>query len=297
MVAQLQAEAGNEGGTPVLSLPAVRLDAPESWTAAAPQGPGMLVRVRLIAGTPLKGVRAFLVVQSAQKLGDVGAVSPSLDALQVDDFDHDFALRLVTELSEDDVVAALRRAGDVDEVRAARSRSPSRRPSRRRPNRRSRRARRRRRERRRQWRRAGAPAAQRTHRPAAARQPDEPHRRARDHARPARAAHRRHGRSRAGRDGRADVAARRRSAGRDHDQPHGARVAGVRPLSAARPRRRAIVGKPVEFTIEGKEVELDRSMLDEVGDPIVHLLRNAIDHGIESPGRATRAGKAARRGA
>jgi two-component system chemotaxis sensor kinase CheA len=43
------------------------------------------------------------------------------------------------------------------------------------------------------------------------------------------------------------------------------------------------VGKPVEFTIEGKEVELDRSMLDEVGDPIVHLLRNAIDHGIETP--------------
>jgi two-component system chemotaxis sensor kinase CheA len=43
------------------------------------------------------------------------------------------------------------------------------------------------------------------------------------------------------------------------------------------------VGKPVEFTIEGKDVELDRSMLDEVGDPIVHLLRNAIDHGIESP--------------
>jgi len=43
------------------------------------------------------------------------------------------------------------------------------------------------------------------------------------------------------------------------------------------------VGKPVEFTIEGKDVELDRSMLDEVGDPIVHLLRNAIDHGIETP--------------
>jgi two-component system chemotaxis sensor kinase CheA len=43
------------------------------------------------------------------------------------------------------------------------------------------------------------------------------------------------------------------------------------------------VKKQVEFVIEGKEVELDRSMLDEVGDPIVHLLRNAVDHGIESP--------------
>jgi len=51
------------------------------------------------------------------------------------------------------------------------------------------------------------------------------------------------------------------------------------------------VGKPVEFTIEGKEVELDRSMLDEVGDPIVHLLRNAIDHGIESPDERRAQGK------
>jgi two-component system chemotaxis sensor kinase CheA len=51
------------------------------------------------------------------------------------------------------------------------------------------------------------------------------------------------------------------------------------------------VGKAVDFAIEGKEVELDRSMLDEVGDPIVHLLRNAIDHGIEAPDVRLLAGK------
>jgi two-component system chemotaxis sensor kinase CheA len=51
------------------------------------------------------------------------------------------------------------------------------------------------------------------------------------------------------------------------------------------------VGKQVEFVIEGKEVELDRSMLDEVGDPIVHLLRNAIDHGIETPDTRRAQGK------
>ena len=55
------------------------------------------------------------------------------------------------------------------------------------------------------------------------------------------------------------------------------------------------VGKQVEFAIEGKEIELDRSMLDEIGDPIVHLLRNAIDHGIETPDGARARGKAARR--
>ncbi|MDQ6718578.1 MAG: chemotaxis protein CheA, partial [Gemmatimonadota bacterium] len=43
------------------------------------------------------------------------------------------------------------------------------------------------------------------------------------------------------------------------------------------------LGKRVEFTIEGKDIELDRSMLEEVGEPVLHLLRNALDHGIELP--------------
>jgi two-component system, chemotaxis family, sensor kinase CheA len=51
------------------------------------------------------------------------------------------------------------------------------------------------------------------------------------------------------------------------------------------------VGKQVDFRIEGKEIELDRSMLDEIGDPIVHLLRNAVDHGIEPPAERVAAGK------
>lgn len=51
------------------------------------------------------------------------------------------------------------------------------------------------------------------------------------------------------------------------------------------------LGKDVDFVIEGNEIELDRSMLDEIGDPIVHLLRNAIDHGVESPEQRTAQGK------
>jgi two-component system chemotaxis sensor kinase CheA len=51
------------------------------------------------------------------------------------------------------------------------------------------------------------------------------------------------------------------------------------------------VEKEVVFAIEGKEVELDRSMLEEVGDPIVHLLRNAVDHGIERPAERVAKGK------
>jgi len=43
------------------------------------------------------------------------------------------------------------------------------------------------------------------------------------------------------------------------------------------------LGKDVTFAVEGKEIELDRSVLDEIGEPVVHLLRNAVDHGLEAP--------------
>ncbi len=54
------------------------------------------------------------------------------------------------------------------------------------------------------------------------------------------------------------------------------------------------LGKDVAFTMVGNEIELDRSMLVEIGDPLVHLLRNAVDHGIESPEERVAAGKPAR---
>jgi len=50
-------------------------------------------------------------------------------------------------------------------------------------------------------------------------------------------------------------------------------------------------GKKVEVEISGAELELDRSILDRIGDPLVHLLRNAVDHGIESPDVRSAAGK------
>ncbi|HXG70452.1 MAG TPA: chemotaxis protein CheA [Gemmatimonadaceae bacterium] len=51
------------------------------------------------------------------------------------------------------------------------------------------------------------------------------------------------------------------------------------------------LGKEVEFMIEGKDIELDRSMLDEMGEPVLHLLRNALDHGVELPHERAAAGK------
>ncbi|HEX3011073.1 MAG TPA: chemotaxis protein CheA [Syntrophomonadaceae bacterium] len=49
--------------------------------------------------------------------------------------------------------------------------------------------------------------------------------------------------------------------------------------------------KEVDFIIEGKETELDRTVIDEIGDPLVHLLRNALDHGVELPEERTKKGK------
>jgi two-component system chemotaxis sensor kinase CheA len=50
----------------------------------------------------------------------------------------------------------------------------------------------------------------------------------------------------------------------------------VRDLSAE-------LGKDIELTTEGAETELDKTVIDRIYDPLVHLLRNSIDHGIESP--------------
>jgi len=51
--------------------------------------------------------------------------------------------------------------------------------------------------------------------------------------------------------------------------------------------------KQVDLEMVGEDVELDRSILDEIGDPLVHLVRNAVDHGIETPEVREAAGKPA----
>ena len=51
--------------------------------------------------------------------------------------------------------------------------------------------------------------------------------------------------------------------------------------------------KDVSLLLEGKEIELDRGILEEIADPIIHILRNAVDHGLESPEERVLAGKSA----
>jgi two-component system, chemotaxis family, sensor kinase CheA len=51
------------------------------------------------------------------------------------------------------------------------------------------------------------------------------------------------------------------------------------------------LGKEVALTIEGEGVELDKTILEAISDPLTHLVRNAVDHGIEMPAKRSKAGK------
>ncbi|MSM39778.1 MAG: chemotaxis protein CheA [Geobacter sp.] len=51
------------------------------------------------------------------------------------------------------------------------------------------------------------------------------------------------------------------------------------------------LGKEVDLQLMGEETELDRSVVDEIGDPLIHLIRNAMDHGLETPDERLAAGK------
>jgi two-component system chemotaxis sensor kinase CheA len=61
----------------------------------------------------------------------------------------------------------------------------------------------------------------------------------------------------------------------------------VRDLSAK-------LGKQVDLEIEGKETEVDKTIVEAIGDPLTHLVRNSMDHGVESPEKRVAAGKPAK---
>ncbi len=70
------------------------------------------------------------------------------------------------------------------------------------------------------------------------------------------------------------------------------------PLRATFDRFRRLVhdltrdlGKEIEFRTEGAETELDKTVIDQLGDPLLHMIRNSADHGIEAPDQRVAAGK------
>ena len=258
-------------------------DAPQGGGAvpdAAPESTGQLVRVQLDPETPLRGARAFLIVKRAESLGRVHSVTPSLEALQAEQFDRSFTLRIDSVVDRASIERTIRSVGSVERVVVESAGASVVSPGR-----------------------SGA-------------------RQAADAAagRPAR-----HVRMDLRRldnmmnligelvitRGRLDQLARQlgdpplldsmdqasRLISELQDEIMLSRMVPVWQVFDRFPRlvRDAArsSGKEVDLVVEGKEIELDRSMLDEIGDPVVHLLRNAIDHGIESPADRQAAGKPA----
>ena len=54
------------------------------------------------------------------------------------------------------------------------------------------------------------------------------------------------------------------------------------------------LGKDIDLVITGAETELDKTVVEKIGDPLMHLVRNAMDHGIESAEKRNAAGKPAK---
>jgi two-component system chemotaxis sensor kinase CheA len=222
------------------------------------------VRVTLRPETLMRGARATLVVRRAEALGRVSALRPPLAHFDRDDFDGRFAFRLVSRATEAEIVAALRTAGDVDQIRFEEGPAE-----------------------------AGAVARGRQIR-VDLRRLDALMKQV----------------------GELVVVKNRLNAfasdGRDETLMElGGRIsrlvsgmqaeviaARMTPVGEVFERFPRLVrdlardlGKRIRFEMEGEEIELDRSILDEIGDPLLHLIRNAADHGIELPDERVAAGK------
>ncbi|HXG96627.1 MAG TPA: chemotaxis protein CheA [Gemmatimonadales bacterium] len=242
---------------------------PAAPAAPAASGRTPLVQVVIRSEAPLKGGRAMLVVRRVQTLGTVNRVQPPLAAFESDDFDGRFSFELDTAKSAADIEAAIRSVGDVERVSFGG---------------------------------AAGDEGQVTPAESAGR------------GRHIRVDLRRldtlmdligelvteRGRLNdlaarwVGKDPEIDEVAihiSRLSADLQNEIIQ-ARMTPVWQVFDRFPRLVRDVarqlGKQVAFRVEGKEIELDREILDELGDPLVHLLRNAVDHGIESPAERKR---------
>ena len=53
------------------------------------------------------------------------------------------------------------------------------------------------------------------------------------------------------------------------------------------------LGKQIQLVMTGEQTELDKTVMEQIGDPLVHIVRNAVDHAIETPEEREAAGKPA----
>lgn len=249
-----------------------------------PPGEGLAVTVTLSRDTPLRGARAMLVLERARTLGHVVAVVPDERALAEDHFESTFAIRLRSNASQELIAETLREAGYVESVRVVReSRTAD----------------------------PGAAAVDRADSAWTTGTLKAPLQRyVRIDLRRLDSLMNLMGELVIAR-GRLEQAiapisdptiqdaagAVGRLIGEMQTGILSSRMVPVWQVFDRFPRvvRDAArsLGKELDFAVEGREIELDRALLEQIGDPLVHLLRNAIDHGIEEPDERVKAGKPA----
>src|SRR5947199_1983770 len=271
VVADLEGAAAHLGPHPLAPSP------PSGEGERGGEGPpvatGRLVQVTLRAEAPLKGGRALLVIKKAQAVGPVHAVTPPESAFEADEFDGRFSFRIGGAAGVAEIERVVRAAGEVEHVTVG---GEERRPA-----------------------------------PGAGALPAAPETKSR------------HIRVDLGRlDGLMDLigelvtvrgrlnelAAYARDPAIDDVAIQVSRLSRELQAEIIQARMTPVwqvfdrfprlvrdlareLGKQVAFRVEGKEIELDRAILDELGDPLLHLLRNAVDHGVESQAERRRRGK------
>jgi len=238
--------------------------------SAGGESPGRLVQVVLRPEAPLKGGRALIVLRRAEVLGAVSQVTPPLSVIESDDFDGRFTFRIDQVEAPEELERQIRAAGDVEQVRVGAEEAAPRLEG-------------------------GALEAGKS-------------RHIRVDLRRLDSLMNLIGELVTARGRLNQVAAERRDPVIDEVAIQVARLstdlqaeiiqARMTPVWQVFDRYPRLVrdvarqlGKQVALRVEGKEIELDRAILDELGDPLVHLLRNAVDHGIETPAERRRLGK------
>lgn len=232
---------------------------PTSWNPAPPavDGAGAVVSVRIAENAPLRAARALTMISDARRRGGVVTVEPDPAGAE---FDGEFHVYLETEPAAADLAARWRNAADVELVRAARqAEAPASRPERR------------------EWR--GGTLRVDRHR--LDRLAEGIAELAVHFASP--------GNGSAGYERAAAVVADlQRTVLELRTVP--VNVIHDRAVRVVRDAARAL-HKEIDLEVAGGEIELDQAVLDAVAEPLLHLLRNAADHGIETPAERERLGK------
>jgi len=225
------------------------------------------VQVTIRPGAVMRGARAALVLRRAEGLGAVSGMRPLAAQLERDEFDGRFSFRLQTKLPDEAVVAALRTVGEVEAVRVEEAVAPE----------------------------ADARAQGRQIRVDLRRLDDL----MKQVGELVVAKNRLTSISlEAGDPTLAELSERiSRLVSAMQTEVLAARMTPVGEVFERFPRLvrdlSRDLGKQIRFDMEGEEIELDRSILDEIGEPLLHLIRNAADHGIEKPEQRAAAGKPA----